>query len=317
MLLKLSNKDLRILYELDFNARVSLIQLAKKTRLSRDVVVYRIRQLEKEGIIEGYYIIPNTVKLGLLSLKVMLKFQNTNKSKEEEIIHFLKNSEEVGWLVSTDGYYDLMFMSWLKDTIEFDIYFKKFLSQFSEYFYLRDFIIVTENHACNKEYLLYKKKSGIKDAIISGLPKSEIDEIDKDIINILSSDAKIPYWKVAQQLNMTPEGVSARIKKLIKNKIILTFRPKLNHKLLDIHYYNVLIKLKDTSHINKMFSFFRIHKNITYFTKYLGEYDIGIDIEVSSVQQFRDIMDEIKNLFSEYILNYNYVLIFKEHKITY
>ena len=47
---KLDQKDRQILFELDCDSRQSINNLAKKTRLSRDVVSYRIKQLEKENL---------------------------------------------------------------------------------------------------------------------------------------------------------------------------------------------------------------------------------------------------------------------------
>jgi len=48
-------KDRKILYYLDINSRQSNSDIAKKVGLSKEVVNYRIKRLEKEGIIKGYY----------------------------------------------------------------------------------------------------------------------------------------------------------------------------------------------------------------------------------------------------------------------
>ena len=42
-------KDRKILYQLDLNARQSNAEIAKKTRLSKDAVGYRIKKLEEQG----------------------------------------------------------------------------------------------------------------------------------------------------------------------------------------------------------------------------------------------------------------------------
>lgn len=52
-MLKLNLKDRKILSILDMNARTPLSQIAKQVGLSREVVHYRIQQLEKKGAIEG------------------------------------------------------------------------------------------------------------------------------------------------------------------------------------------------------------------------------------------------------------------------
>ena len=53
--IKLDEKDKKILYELDKNSRQGISSIAKKVRLSKEVVNYRIKNLEKRKIIKGYY----------------------------------------------------------------------------------------------------------------------------------------------------------------------------------------------------------------------------------------------------------------------
>ncbi|MBI2143762.1 AsnC family transcriptional regulator, partial [Candidatus Woesearchaeota archaeon] len=59
-------KDRKILSELDMDARQPLSAIAKKVGLSREVVNYRIRQLERRNIVKGYYTVLDTAKLGLM-----------------------------------------------------------------------------------------------------------------------------------------------------------------------------------------------------------------------------------------------------------
>ena len=52
---KLDLKDRKILYHLDLNCRQSNAQIGKKVGLSKQVVDYRIRRMEDERIIIGYW----------------------------------------------------------------------------------------------------------------------------------------------------------------------------------------------------------------------------------------------------------------------
>ena len=54
-MIKLDLKDRKILYELDLDARQPLTQIGKKVGLSKDVVSYRMKKLQDEGIIKNYY----------------------------------------------------------------------------------------------------------------------------------------------------------------------------------------------------------------------------------------------------------------------
>ena len=73
---KLDLKDRKILYELDLNCRQSNTQIGKKVGLKKDVVSYRINNMEKEGIIKDYWTVIDTFKLGYNVFRVYLIFQD-------------------------------------------------------------------------------------------------------------------------------------------------------------------------------------------------------------------------------------------------
>lgn len=63
--MQLDRIDKRILRELQTNGRISNQDLADKVGLSPSPCLRRVKQLEDEGIIEGYVALANASKLGL------------------------------------------------------------------------------------------------------------------------------------------------------------------------------------------------------------------------------------------------------------
>ena len=76
-------KDQEILYELDLNARQSNAQIAKKVRLSKEVVGYRIKRMLEDEIIIGFYSVIDVTKLGYLTGRIMAvgKMMKTTANK--------------------------------------------------------------------------------------------------------------------------------------------------------------------------------------------------------------------------------------------
>ena len=62
--MKTDDLDEAILKELESDARQSFRQIAKKTHVSVVTVAQRVRRMEKEGIIKGYYAYLDQQKLG-------------------------------------------------------------------------------------------------------------------------------------------------------------------------------------------------------------------------------------------------------------
>lgn len=70
--------DKKILFELDINARMSASKIAKKIKIPKETVNYRIKRLEKEGWINRLYTIFNASLFGYSYYRIFLKFKQTN-----------------------------------------------------------------------------------------------------------------------------------------------------------------------------------------------------------------------------------------------
>ena len=74
-MINLDFKDRKILYELDLNCRQSNTQIGKKVGLKKDVVSYRIKQMQDENIIINFWTAINTFKLGYHVYRIYITFQ--------------------------------------------------------------------------------------------------------------------------------------------------------------------------------------------------------------------------------------------------
>jgi len=104
---KLSKKDLQILREIANNCRVSSLELSKKINLSLDAVRYRIKNLEKNKIINGYTIYLNNQILNQFRYKIMIQLSGSTEEKENQVINFAKQFSNVVYSVKTFGIWDL------------------------------------------------------------------------------------------------------------------------------------------------------------------------------------------------------------------
>ena len=55
----------------------------------------------------------------------------------------------------------------------------------------------------------------------------QIDEIDRKILNIMQSDARISNAEIARRVGMAPSGILERIRKLEERGVILGYRTKI------------------------------------------------------------------------------------------
>ena len=84
--MNIDKTDRKILYELDLNARKPHSQIAKKLRINRSIVSYRINEMKKKGIIKGTFLELNNQLLGYYNVRLFIKFSNA-KLDEIRCVH--------------------------------------------------------------------------------------------------------------------------------------------------------------------------------------------------------------------------------------
>jgi Lrp/AsnC family leucine-responsive transcriptional regulator len=104
---KLDKKDLMILKEISNNCRISSSELSEKIKLSLDAVRYRLKNLEKNKIINGYTIYLDNEILNQFRYKIMIQINGPNEEKENKILSFSKQFSNVVYSVKTFGIWDL------------------------------------------------------------------------------------------------------------------------------------------------------------------------------------------------------------------
>lgn len=118
---KLDEKDKKILRELQLNCRQTIAEIAKKTKLPRDVVVYRIKKLEDEKVIKQHHSFLDHSKLGYpLYVYVLFSLYNIKPDGEKRFIDFLKAHKNIIYVAKNSGQYDFTIGVCAKDYKQFD-----------------------------------------------------------------------------------------------------------------------------------------------------------------------------------------------------
>jgi len=97
--------DIEILQILSKDARISLIDLGKRIGIDPKVAKYRIKKLEKEGIIITYTSAPNFDKLGFQFIQI--NFDLKNIKIIPQIIEFFDRTNKCLYALELLGKYDL------------------------------------------------------------------------------------------------------------------------------------------------------------------------------------------------------------------
>ncbi|NQV90993.1 Lrp/AsnC family transcriptional regulator [Candidatus Woesearchaeota archaeon] len=321
---KLDLIDRKILYLLGQNARISTNAIAKKIKISRDIVSYRIKKLSEQKVISGFITYINLRSLGYTIFTVFLRLKNLER--EKEIITYLDHSSNVVLVQNCGGYYNLQFEVATIEIEHFDSFFSEFISKFDNLVVSYDILLQVTTQYTGRGAIVGNKElqaqlDNIKDAKGSSFmkefnlkqSKKEVDLVDKKILKALSLNSRMPILGVAKKTKLAPNTVINRLRTLIKSKVIKQFLVVLNFNLMGYQWHSLLLKLKNVDQ-EKLFTFCKNHPNIAFIASYIGMWNYKISIFTQNNYEFHDVVQEFQDLFSDHILEYGSMIMYSRIK---
>ena len=96
---ELADLDKKILNVIAQNARIPLVELAKKTHSTVDIVRRRMKHMEEKKIILQYRIAVDHTKLGYEMFKAFVYFNNLSEDAERKLFEYAKQHKQILYLI--------------------------------------------------------------------------------------------------------------------------------------------------------------------------------------------------------------------------
>ncbi len=312
----LDQKDRRILYELDKNARISYAQIGKKVGLSTEVAHYRVKKLEERGIITQYQTAVNYAQLGLIHFKLCLKFNGISIETEESLYSAIKQISQVIWIAKCQGDWDCIISCTVSNILELDRTKDIIISIASQYISEKSVSILSGLESFPRRYLLGKKD---EIELRDNNREAKIDDFDLKLLRILSKNARKPVIGIAEELKSNVKTVSERIKKHLGAGTINNFRLVLDYEKAGINFYKTFVYIKNPGEqrLRQLISKLNQSPNLIHNIKVIGEWDLEPEFEFEDKQDFQKAMQGLMNEFSDIIQRISVITILKEYKYTF
>jgi len=316
-MVKLDLKDRKILYYLDLNCRQSNTQVGKKVGLKKDVVTYRIKNLQDAGVIKNYFTDIDTFRLGYNVFRVYLNFQYVTPQKKEEIIRYFVEYKDSWVVCSVTSGIDLVIVVWVKDIFEFYQFWEKTLDLYEEFFAKYDISIYVKSHIYKKSILLPEIKETDRElySMNCGGDAVEIDALDYALLNELAVNARAPLVELAEKLGCSSQTVTYHMNNLIKSKIIRAFRVNLDLGKLGLQHLKIDIFLRDHRMKKPVFEYLKGLPSMEYMNLAIGWADLEPELVVHSFDELLKISDEINQRFSGSIKRQSYFIVETMYKM--
>ncbi|MBI5388920.1 Lrp/AsnC family transcriptional regulator [Candidatus Woesearchaeota archaeon] len=319
-MVKTDLKDRKILTALDMDARMPLTQLAKLVGLSRQVVEYRIKRMQKENLILGARAIFDSVVAGYNWYRVLFQLQNVTKEKKDAFITILKASPHMLWLGEVGGNWDLIMNFIVKDNFSFNAVFEQLIAQWGAYIKEYEVLIYINVHDHSRAYILpdtKERKEFFHEMRYNPLLK--LDDLDRNIIKELSNNAWLTNVEVGQKLGVSNNTIRNRLEVMESNKFLLGYRLFIHPSALGYKSHMLFLGINrlDMQREKMLHAYLRTIPYITFVVTHIGRWRIGIEIETQNEEEFQQVFVDIRGRFSDIITDFESFPIFRDHVVNY
>ncbi|MBU2440969.1 MAG: Lrp/AsnC family transcriptional regulator, partial [Nanoarchaeota archaeon] len=305
--------DKKILRELDLNCRQSYAQIARKVRSSRAVVGYRIKRLEKQGVIKKYITAVNLGKLGFNTYKLYFKVFGHEEQAEKDFISYVIKLPKVIHFMKTQGAFDFSLVIATKNINDLDEIISDLKNNFSNI--IRDYrlsIIVSSRVFGRAKLFLAEKDKCPKVENFSGATDTiHLDDKDVKILCALSNDASLPILDLAKKTGLSMDVIKYRMKKLVKQGIINNFRLLFSADKLGFYHYVFLLNIKQATKADeeRINTWGQLNDRVMYITKRVGFWDFELNVALKDIDDFNKFVAELEKEFSKIINSYETIII--------
>ena len=315
--INLDLKDKKIMALLSQDARIPLTQLAKRAGLSRDSVAYRIKNYEKEGIIQGYRTLVDISKFGYSNYHLFIKLNDMSENIEKKIITKLVKHPFIRAIIKFSGTFDFEIALIARNTLELDSFITKIINDCSVYLADYEILTIVKTYAAEtfppNFYNFEEKQTPFP------LKEAKLDKKDIEILKIIGEKALIPLHEIGHKTKLSADAVSYRIKNMVQSKVIIKFLPVVNYAALSYNLYTLLLNVNALNENKEKIlkEFLSKDKNTLWAVKTLGRFNVLIYLLVKDVAQLQETIQKLRSLFPKQLIHYDNLIAYEEFKYIY
>lgn len=304
--------DRKIVSYIDIDARLPVAQIAKKVRLSKETVNYKLKRILEGGYIESFYALVNASKFGYMYYRVYMKFQNLTEKTEHQIVAFMKGEKSCANLRITEGPFDIVFLSMHRNPEELRSFLDDFTDRFGSFLLQKSVNLVIATNKFNLKIFNNDERRKIR--MFHGKPSDFTpDKVDLEIINMLSLNAREKLINMEKKLKKDTRVISYRINNLEKKGIIGGYTIELDFEKLGRKFVQVDISLRKLSLLPQILEFFDRTDTCIYAFEILGKYDLSLEIYPENDLHLRKVMENFKRRFEGGYIDYDISHIYREY----
>ncbi len=300
-----NNKSMhKILQEIAIDARTKRKDIARKMRISPQMVSYLISRAEKQGLIQRYTTDIDPARFGLINVEVFLSYKHFERETLKEIKRSLEEEEYITYIEELSHGADMLIEYTVPNLSFFNKRYNIMVEMFGDKIETLSINPVIVKHKFSKNYLVKRSKRRYEYIYSGDREALSLSAKSKAVLSELKNKPKRSIMEIANSTGINVRTVLSTMRYLLDNNIIRSFSIDMDYKKLDIRSALILISTKGISNeeIKRLISLSKSTPEITTVTKLIGKY--GIVLKIESLKDYEEILDGIRKEmnFNEYIL---------------
>jgi len=311
----LDKNDLKILSVLVSNSRTPLSELAKKARLSRASVEYRIKKMTENELIVGSRTVIHLRKLGYSSYHTFV--EPLNSEDEKLLLDRAVKNPTVNAIISYSGRFGMEISIIAKNPEEFLLHFNELTRGLGINYSTSLMLLNTINSIVLPKKFFKDASIPEQEKILPKIfPKGNVDNTDIEILRKISNNADFNFTELSKELGISKDIVKYRINKMISNRIIVQFRPAINYSVLGLSIHSVLLKT-NCGRDEELEIFLKNSESVLWAVSTFGDWQYLVYIIADDNQILHKFIQEIKSKFEKVVKNYEVLFAYKEYKYSF
>jgi DNA-binding Lrp family transcriptional regulator len=292
--MKLTATDGLILSQIQFQARASAKEVARRVGVHQNTVHRVVDRLIERGVIAP--VLRNNLRnLGGQLYTLYLAYSGSGASRAEQLLLALLKIEAIKCLESLSGEFDLVARIVVANRTELDLVLDRLWTECPEGF-SRTCLLEDAYWLTIKGRLSHNSVSRPSAPIAYRFTGyRNIDELDFGIMRGLSNSPLISQRELARSLDAPVQTISTRLLRLFESQVLVTTEFFLDNSRVGTQVFLLLLRTAGVNGVieQKVYSFCNDHHCVAGYGKRFGEWNYEILIEVSEVKELEQLRRQL------------------------
>lgn len=221
-------------------------------------------------------------------------------------------------MIEQQGAWQVALAIWTRSMSEFELALDEMLNHVGRYVADKRISFSARMYHLKKNYLTGEIDDTV--LLVGGeLAEVALDELDYEILGILTKSARKSYREIGLALGVSPKVVKYRMRRMSDTGVILGFDVKLNHRALGFTEYKVFLELANisTQSVERLIDHLRKLTPTICISKSIGISDLEFEVMVRSDSELHAILRDLRYAFPDLIRAESFLVVSREAYVNY